>query len=88
MALLSVGLGVILSGAAAVGGGAALAPIFAPVLLGVGVPDALAVVILATTQPAIANLSSTLTVQATCNLAVLTARKDLTRAVEPQEEAP
>lgn len=87
MALLSVGLGVILSGAAAVGGGAALAPIFAPVLLGAGVPDALAVVILATTQPAVANLSSALTVQATCNLAVLTARKDGTRAVVPQEEA-
>ena len=70
----TLGLGCMIAGAAAVGGGAALAPIVAPVLLGAGVPSALAVVVLATTQPAVANLSSTLTVQATCNLAVLTAR--------------
>ena len=72
--LIIVALGVVLSGAAAVGGGAALAPILAPVLLGLGVPDALAIVIFATTQPAVANLGSTLTVQATCNLAILTSR--------------
>jgi len=69
-----LGLGCVIAGAAAVGGGAALAPILAPVLLGADVPSALAVVVLATTQPVVANLSSTLTVQATCNLAVLTAR--------------
>jgi len=72
--LIVIIVGVIMSGAAAVGGGAALAPILAPVLLGLGVPDALAIVIFATTQPAVANLGSTLTVQATCNLAVLTSR--------------
>jgi Na+/H+-dicarboxylate symporter len=82
--LLALGVGVILSGTAAVGGGAALAPIIAPVLLGAGVPDALAVVILATTQPAVANLSSTITVQATCNLAVLTAQKDGKQPAEPR----
>jgi Na+/H+-dicarboxylate symporter len=69
-----LGLGCVIAGAAAVGGGAALAPILAPVLLGADVPSALAVVVLATTQPVVANLSSALTVQATCNLAVLTAR--------------
>ncbi|MDJ0608664.1 MAG: cation:dicarboxylase symporter family transporter [Kiloniellales bacterium] len=72
--LAGLALGVTISGAAAVGGGATLAPILAPVLLGAGIPDALALVIFATTQPAVANLGSTLTVQATCNLAVLTAR--------------
>ncbi len=72
--LVALALGVTISGAAAVGGGAVLAPILAPVLLGAGIPDALAIVIFATTQPAVANLGSTLTVQATCSLAVLTAR--------------
>lgn len=66
-------VGATIAGAAAVGGGAVLAPILAPVLLGIGIPDTLAVVLLATTQPAVANISSMLTVQATCNLAVLTA---------------
>jgi Na+/H+-dicarboxylate symporter len=89
-ALLTLGLGVIVSGAAAVAGGAALAPILAPVLLGAGVPDALAVVILATTQPMVANLSSTVTVQATCNLAVLTARgrTEQVAAEEPPSKGP
>jgi len=72
--LIALALGVTISGAAAVGGGAVLAPILAPVVLGAGIPDALAIVIFATTQPAVANLGSTLTVQATCSLAVLTAR--------------
>jgi Na+/H+-dicarboxylate symporter len=72
--IATLALGCVIAGAAAVGGGAALAPILAPVLLGAEVPSALAVVVLATTQPVVANLSSALTVQATCNLAVLTAR--------------
>ena len=73
ISLVIIGLGVILSGAAAVGGGPVLAPIMAPILLGAGIPDVLAVVILATTQAAVAPAASVLTVQATCNLAVLTA---------------
>ncbi len=73
-ALAILGLGCVMAGAAAVGGGAALAPILAPVLLAGGVPHALAVVVLATTQSVVANLSSTLTVMATCNLTVFTAR--------------
>jgi proton glutamate symport protein len=71
--LVILGLGCVMAGAAAVGGGAALAPILAPVLLGGGLPDALSLVVLATTQSVVANLSSTLTVMATCNLTVLTA---------------
>jgi len=83
--LAMLALGVVLAGAAAAGGGAALAPILAPVLIGAGVPDSLAVVVLATTQPVVANLSSTLTVQATCNLAVFAAhgRRQEEDAAEP-----
>lgn len=84
--IATLGLGCVIAGSAAVGGGAALAPILAPVLLGAGVPGALAVVVLATTQPVVANLSSTLTVLATCNLAVLTARGQ-SPAREPGEDA-
>ncbi len=91
-ALITMFLGVVISGAAAVGGGAALAPIVAPVLIGLGVPDDLALVIFATTQPAVANLGSTLTVQATCNLAVLTSRGAVPAgsdaAAHPQAAAP
>ncbi|MEJ2205795.1 MAG: cation:dicarboxylase symporter family transporter, partial [Gemmatimonadota bacterium] len=83
-ALAILGLGCVLAGAAAVGGGAALAPILAPVLLGGGVPDALALVVLATTQSVVANLSSTLPVMATCNLTVLTAR-GATQGLEPRQ---
>ena len=85
--IITLGLGVIISGAAAVGGGAALAPIIAPVLLGLGVPDALALVIFATTQPAVANLGSSLTVQATCNLAVLTSRGPVPAPAETDASA-
>ena len=79
-----------IAGAAAVGGGAALAPILAPVLLAGGVPDALAVVVLSTTQSVVANLSSTLTVMGTCNLTALTARGARTSPAPqqaPQEAA-
>ncbi|MFQ5993680.1 MAG: dicarboxylate/amino acid:cation symporter [Acidiferrobacterales bacterium] len=71
--VITVGLGSIIAGTAAVGGGAVLAPIMAPILLGAGIPDVLAFVILATTQPVVAPLVSVLTVQATANLAVLSA---------------
>ena len=71
--IVALALGVAISGAAAVGGGAVLAPILAPVLIGAGIPDALLLVIFATTQPAVANLGSTLTVKATCVLAILSA---------------
>jgi len=85
--LIALTLGVIISGAAAVGGGAVLAPILAPVLLGAGIPDALAIVIFATTQPAVANLGSALTVQATCNLAVLTSQGPVRAATETETGA-
>jgi Na+/H+-dicarboxylate symporter len=71
VAILAVGC--MVGGAAAVGGGAILAPIIAPVLLAAGIPVALAPIILATTQPVAAPLGSMLTVKATNTLAVLTA---------------
>jgi proton glutamate symport protein len=85
--LMILGLGCVIAGAAAVGGGASLAPILAPVLLAGGVPDALALVVLSTTQSVVANLSSTLTVMGTCNLTVLTARGAGTIAAAPQQAA-
>jgi proton glutamate symport protein len=84
--ILILGLGCTIAGAAAVGGGAALAPILGPVLLAGGVPDALALVVLSTTQSVVANLCSTLTVFGTCNLTVLTARGART-PFAPQEAA-
>ena len=64
----------LISGAAAVGGGPALVPILAPILLNAQIPDALAVVVLATTQPAVAPLVSLLTVLGTAALTVITAK--------------
>ncbi len=69
--LITLGIGAIVAGAAAVGGGVVLAPIMAPILIGAGIPDVLAFVVLATTQAVVAPLVSVLTVQATCNLAFL-----------------
>jgi hypothetical protein len=48
--------------------------ILAPILLNAKVPDALAVVVLATTQPAVAPLVSLLTVLGTAALTVITAK--------------
>jgi len=78
-------VGCIVGGAAAVGGGAILAPIIAPVLLAAGIPVALAPVILATTQPVAAPLGSMLTVKATNTLAVLTGAPG--RALEQSAES-
>jgi proton glutamate symport protein len=70
--LAVLAIGCMIGGAAAVGGGAILAPVIAPVLLGAGIPVALAAVVFATTQPVAAPLGSMLTVKATNMLAVLT----------------
>jgi proton glutamate symport protein len=70
--LAVLAIGCMVGGTAAVGGGAILAPVIAPVLLGAGIPAALAVVVFATTQPLAAPLGSMLTVKATNMLAVLT----------------
>jgi hypothetical protein len=72
--LVTIVLGSVIAGAAAVGGGPVIGPVMAPILLGAGVPYVLAPVILATTQPLIASLVSTLTVQATCTVAVLSGK--------------
>jgi transposase len=73
-AIVIVAVSCLISGAAAVGGGPALAPILAPILLNAQIPDALAVVVLATTQPAVAPLVSLLTVLGTAALTVITAK--------------
>jgi proton glutamate symport protein len=64
----------LISGATAFGGGAALAPIMAPILLSADIPTSLSVVVLATTQAAVAPLCSLLTVLGTAALAVITAK--------------
>ena len=69
--LATIAIGCILAGMAAVGGGAVLAPVLAPVLLSAGVPDALALLILTVGQPVVASVSSTLTVMANSTLTVL-----------------
>jgi len=76
-------IGTTIAGAAAIGGGAILAPIIAPVLLSADIPTALSVTVLATTQPAVANLGSLLTVQATSNLAAITGLGDSRGAPAP-----
>ncbi len=81
--LVVLTIGCVVGGAAAVGGGAILAPVIAPVLLGAGVPTVLAAVVLATTQPLTAPLGSMLTVKATNMLAVLTAAGERKPEREP-----
>jgi proton glutamate symport protein len=71
-ATIIVAVSCLISGAAAVGGGPALATILAPILLNAKIPDALAVVVLATTQPAVAPMVSLLTVLGTAALTVIT----------------
>ena len=70
-----LGLATVLSGAAAVGGGPTLVPILAPILAILGAPDALAVVVLSTTQAIVAPVCSVVTVGATCALASLAGRE-------------
>jgi proton glutamate symport protein len=89
-AIVIIAASCLISGAAAVGGGAALAPILAPILLNAQIPDALAVVVLATTQPAVAPLVSLLTVLGTAALTVITAKPTagaVQPAVMPRERA-
>ena len=74
VAIVIVAVSCLISGAAAVGGGPALVPILAPILLNAKIPDALAVVVLATTQPAVAPMVSLLTVLGTAALTVITAK--------------
>lgn len=88
-----VAVACLISGATAFGGGAALAPIMAPILLSAEIPNSLSVVVLATTQAAVAPLCSLVTVLGTAALAVITAkplasaeRVDDTTAPAPAEE--
>lgn len=91
VALAIIAASCLITGTAAIGGGAALAPIIAPILLNAQVPDALLVVVLATAQPAVAPLVSLLTVLGTAALTVVTAKPKVgtqgTQAAAPESVA-
>ena len=86
-AIVIIAASCLISGAATIGGGPALAPILAPILLNAQIPDALLVVVLATTQPVVAPLVSLLTVLGTAALTVITARP-MAGAVQTMTDAP
>ena len=69
-----IGIGSIIAGATAVGGGAVLIPTVAPILGAVGIPTPLALVVLATTDNIIGPVRTVLTLQSNITLTVMTAR--------------
>ncbi len=71
---LVIGIGSIIAGATAVGGGAVLIPTVAPILGAVGIPMSLALVVLATTDNIIGPMRTVLTLQCNITLTVMTAR--------------
>jgi proton glutamate symport protein len=79
-----IALGSILAGSTAVGGGALLIPTIAPILGAVGIPTAMALVVLATTDNIIGPMRTVLTLQSNITLTVMTARpgKELPHASE------
>ena len=86
---LVIGVGSIIAGATAVGGGAVLIPTVAPILGVVGIPTPLALVVLATTDNIIGPVRTVLTLQSNITLTVITARpgKEMP-AVEEQNDKP
>lgn len=72
---LVIGIGSIIAGATAVGGGAILIPTVAPLLAAMGIPVSLALVVLATTDNIIGPLRTVLTLQANLTLTTLVARR-------------
>ncbi len=72
---LVIGVGSIIAGATAVGGGAVLIPTVAPILGVVGIPTPLALVVLATTDNIIGPVRTVLTLQSNITLTVITARQ-------------
>lgn len=69
-----IAIGSILAGATAVGGGVILVATLAPILGAVGIPTALALVVLATTDNINGPMRTILTLQANITLTVMTAR--------------
>jgi proton glutamate symport protein len=69
-----IGIGSMIAGATAVGGGAVLIPTVAPILGAVGIPTPLALVVLATTDNIIGPVRTVLTLQSNITLTVMTAR--------------
>ena len=70
-----IGIGSIIAGATAVGGGAVLIPTVAPILGAVGIPTPLALVVLATTDNITGPVRTVLTLQSNITLTVMTARQ-------------
>jgi len=84
---LVIGIGSIIAGATAVGGGAVLIPTVAPILAAVGIPSSLALVVLATTDNIIGPVRTMLTLQANVTLTVMAARRGQEMPEEPALEA-
>jgi len=85
-----IGVGSIIAGATAVGGGAVLIPTVAPLLAAMGIPVSLALVVLATTDNIIGPVRTVLTLQANLTLTTIVARrgKELPEAPAFQTENP
>jgi proton glutamate symport protein len=73
-----IAVGSIVAGATAVGGGPILLTAFAPILSAVGIPAALALVVLATTDALVGPMRTIVTLQSNIALTVLTARASKT----------
>lgn len=84
-----IAIGSIIAGSTAVGGGAVLIPTVAPILGVVGIPTAMALVVLATTDNIIGPIRTVLTLQSNVTLTVMTARpgKELPDAAEPGSDS-
>lgn len=85
-----IGIGSIIAGATAVGGGAVLLPTVAPLLAAMGIPVSLALVVLATTDNIIGPVRTVLTLQANLTLTTIVARRGKEMPAEPvlQTEQP
>ncbi len=80
-----IAIGSILAGATAVGGGAVLVATLAPILGAVGIPTALALVVLATTDAIVGPMRTVLTLQSNVTLTLLTARPGKELGTSPAE---
>ena len=80
-----IAIGSILAGATAVGGGPILITAFAPILAAVGIPAALALVVLATTDAVAGPMRTILTLQSNVTLTVLTAQPSKDSRPAPAE---
>ncbi|MCP4382752.1 MAG: dicarboxylate/amino acid:cation symporter, partial [Hyphomicrobiales bacterium] len=80
-------IGGVIGGAAAVGGGAALAPVLIPILASVGVPGDLGIVVLVTTEQIVGPMISFLTVYTASTLVLLGRGKTILATAAAIEKA-